>query len=159
MRFFAKLKWAAAALPRAGAQSTLIPKASGDCHQDTALEHSTRLFNPIPSVLTYANLSGTIWIHISSASLRRIQPVVPSHQRTPVLHVSIQIMHFSLWFSPQHTLGTFWLPQSWKLGVLRTEGTAMLKSAKSAFAPSLWKAEEVLENPWVSDILGSTQHH
>lgn len=107
MHFWAKLKWAAAALPHASAWSTLIPKGSGECHQDTALEHSTRLFNPILSVLTDATLSGTIWIHISSARLLRIQPVVPSHQRTPVLHVSIQTMLFSpLVFSPTH-LGYF----------------------------------------------------
>lgn len=115
MHFLAKLEWAAASLPRASAWSTLVPKGSGECHQDTALEHSTQLFNPILPVLTDANLSGITWIHISSASLQRIQPIVPSHQRTPVFYVSIQKMRFSLWFSPQHTSGTFWLPQSWKL--------------------------------------------
>lgn len=160
MHFLAKLEWAAAALLRAGAWSSLIPKGSGEDHQDTALESSTQLSNPILPVLTDANLSGIICSHISSASLQRIQPVVPSHQRTPVLHVSIQKMHFPLWFSPQHTLG-YHGAGNWQCSELKAQPphSPHAESAKSAFAPSLWKAEEVLVAPWTSDVLESTQHH
>lgn len=94
------LEWAAAALPCAGAWSTLIPKGSGEDQQGTALEHSTQLFNPVLPVLTDANLSGIICGPVSSASLQRIQLVAPSHQRTPVLQVSIRKCIFLSGFLP-----------------------------------------------------------
>lgn len=139
---------------------TLIPEGSGEYHQDTALELSTPLVNPSLPVLTDANLSGTICVHISSASLQRIQPVVPSHQRnTSAPCLDSENAFFSLVFSPTH-LGYFLVTTELETGcALKATTSTPPEYAKSAFAPSLWKGEEVLEPPRVSDILESTQHH
>lgn len=65
-------------------------------------------------------------------------------------------MRFSLWFSPQHTLDTsgYHRAGKWVCSEPKAQPphSPLTESAKSAFAPSLWKGEEVLEAPGASGI-------
>lgn len=118
---------------------------------------------------TDGTLSGAIWIHLSSASLQRIQPLISftapsSSAMCPDSdHVFLSLIFFSVYLG---VLSGYHRAGDWVCSELKPQPTHSsqqrnhdLESAKSAFGLSVWQGDQVLENPRVSDIVESSQHY